>query len=71
MLTRRPLTLVLIVMALMASSGCAAWVFCRKKDSQCGDMLGNVQLILLAIVVVICCFALFYIESRGGRSGSR
>ena len=75
MLTRKPLTIFLLVCISAVCLSVIAAVLCHNKDddkeNKCGEYFG---LPILALCCIMCCiaiFAVFYVESMGHSTGMR
>lgn len=71
MLRTRPATLILLLCVVYVCMGAIAAVVCKddKEDGPCNTLFSSGISIVSLVMCFVCCFALFYVESMGHRTG--
>lgn len=69
MLTTRPLTLILLLCVCLVSLGAIGILVCKDDESKCGMGVNAGMSVISLLICLVCCFAVFFVESMGHRTG--
>lgn len=70
MLTTRPFTLILFMCICIVSLSTAGALLCHQsKNEECKELFSAPISLLGCLILSVCAFALFYVESSGHSTG--